>query len=121
MPDSPNVGVPTTTEVRAFVDTIRDQYPAATLVAQRDTTASDRQGVARSADLDARLTDRQREVLQVAYYGGYFEWPREQTGEDLADHLDIASPTFQQHLREATRKVLDSMYDPPRSPDCGGN
>lgn len=106
------VGVPTTTEVRAFVDTIRDQYPAATLVAQRDTTASDRQGVARSADLDARLTDRQREVLQVAYYGGYFEWPREQTGENLADRLDIASPTFQQHLREATRKVLDSMYEP---------
>jgi predicted DNA binding protein/putative methionine-R-sulfoxide reductase with GAF domain len=103
-------GVPSNTEVRSFVDTIRDQYPTATLVAQRDTSASD-QHWSRFAALDAPLTDRQREVLQVAYYGGYFEWPREQTGEELADHLDIASPTFQQHLREATRKVLRSMYE----------
>jgi PAS domain S-box-containing protein len=106
------VGVPTSTEVRAFVDTIRDQYPVATLVAQRETAASDREGTLQPAGLDDQLTDRQREVLRVAYYGGYFEWPREQTGEELADRLDIASPTFQQHLREATRKVLHSMYEP---------
>jgi DNA-binding CsgD family transcriptional regulator len=58
------------------------------------------------------LTDRQLEVLQTAYYAGYFEWPRHRTGEEIADDLDIAGPTFQQHLRTALDRLLEEQFGP---------
>jgi len=36
------------------------------------------------------LTNRQFEVVQAAYEAGYYEWPREATGEQVADGLDIS-------------------------------
>lgn len=60
--------------------------------------------------LHRRLSTRQREVLRTAYEAGYFEEPRETTGKELADELDITSATFSQHLRAAER-VLLSMLD----------
>jgi len=38
-----------------------------------------------------KLTDRQLEVIQTAYYSGYFESPRENTGEDVAEMLGYLS------------------------------
>ncbi|GAA0644817.1 helix-turn-helix domain-containing protein [Salarchaeum japonicum] len=58
--------------------------------------------------LDA-LTDRQRTVLTAAYENGYFEWPRDASGDDLAAALDIAPATFHQHLRAAHRNLLDEL------------
>lgn len=58
--------------------------------------------------LDA-LTDRQRTILTTAYENGYFEWPRDATGDDLAADLDIAPATFHQHLRAAHRNLLDEL------------
>lgn len=110
-------GVPGTTDVRTFVDTIRERYPSATLVAQLETSTGDQHPQSLLSEADDRLTDRQRDVLQAAYHGGYFEWPRDRTGEAIAERLHISSPTFQQHLREAMRKLVQSMYE-PLSPDA---
>jgi hypothetical protein len=72
-----------------------------------------------SADALAELTDRQQEVLEAAYLGGYFNWPRDSTAEEVADSLDIASATLHDHLRKAQRKVLDEILadasDRPRT------
>jgi len=35
------------------------------------------------------LTNRQQEVLQTAFGMGYYEWPRDCTGQDVADELGI--------------------------------
>ncbi|WP_263654209.1 helix-turn-helix domain-containing protein [Halomicrobium urmianum] len=35
------------------------------------------------------------------------EWPREASGEEVAESLDVSSPTFNQHLRNAQQKRLD--------------
>ncbi|WP_164471773.1 PAS domain S-box protein [Halosimplex salinum] len=59
--------------------------------------------------VEERLTDRQREALALAYHAGYFASPRHSTGEDLAEVLGIASPTFYQHVREGTRKILELL------------
>jgi predicted DNA binding protein len=56
--------------------------------------------------LREQVTDRQWEVLQTAYHCGYFERPREHTGEEVAETLGISSATFSQHLRSALRNVL---------------
>lgn len=61
--------------------------------------------------LTARLTDRQREVLQVAYHSGFFEWPRSQNGEEVADVLGITQPTFHQHLRVGQRELLAGVFE----------
>ncbi|SEP62302.1 bacterio-opsin activator domain-containing protein [Natrinema salaciae] len=66
-------------------------------------------------DLDAklrdRLTDRQLEVVQFAYYGGYFESPRENSGEDVAAALDISPAAFYRHVRTAQRKLFEVVFD----------
>ena len=52
------------------------------------------------------LTDRQRQVLELAVEAGYFERPRHNNTGELADTLDISRATFTQHLRAAQRKVF---------------
>lgn len=58
-----------------------------------------------------RLTDRQREVLFEAHDAGYYERPRQTTGEELAGELGIAPATFQQHLRAAERKLVSLVAE----------
>lgn len=58
--------------------------------------------------LSTELTDRQQAVLKASYFGGYFDWPRESTAEEIAESLDISSPTLHQHLRHAQRKLLSA-------------
>lgn len=62
--------------------------------------------------LDANLTDRQREVLRTAYEAGYYEWPRECSGETVARELDISSATFSEHIHAAERNLLTAIFDP---------
>jgi predicted DNA binding protein len=61
--------------------------------------------------LDERLTDRQREVLEFAFEAGYYEWPREITGEELAEQLDISQPTLSEHLSAAERTLLSLLLE----------
>jgi len=94
-------------DASALVSGFLDAH-AAELVAKRrktDPTALVGEREIRTSIL-ARLTDRQREVLFAAFDAGYYERPRETTGEALAAELDISPPTFQQHLRAAERKVV---------------
>jgi len=62
----------------------------------------------------AELTDRQRQVLELAIEGGYFERPRHNNTSELADALDISRATFTQHLRAAQRKLFARGLPPTR-------
>jgi predicted DNA binding protein len=57
--------------------------------------------------LKQHLTDRQREVLEVAYNRGFFAWPRGSTGGEVAQTLDISPPTFHQHIRKAVNRIVE--------------
>lgn len=59
--------------------------------------------------LDPTLTDRQELVVQSAYHAGYFDWPREATGEETADSPGIAAPTFHQHLRKVEARLFEAL------------
>lgn len=59
-----------------------------------------------NAEVVDDLTDRQRQVLELAVEAGYFERPRHNNTGELADTLDISRATFTQHLRAAQRKVF---------------
>jgi predicted DNA binding protein len=61
------------------------------------------------ADLEERLTDRQRRALTTAVAAGYFEWPRDTDGDELAEAFGVARSTFHQHLRAALRKLVEAF------------
>lgn len=67
-------------------------------------------GPARSKDwatvLGDDLSQRQREVIELARRSGYYAWPRESSAADLAAELDISKTTLLEHLRKAESKVL---------------
>ncbi|OLZ39398.1 response regulator receiver protein [Natrinema saccharevitans] len=69
-------------------------------------TASERP--AKEDTASEELTDRQRQVLELAIEAGYFERPRHNNTSELADALGISRATFTQHLRAAQRKLFTS-------------
>ncbi|MFC6954749.1 helix-turn-helix domain-containing protein [Halorubellus litoreus] len=63
--------------------------------------------VTHSESADGVLTARQRECLDVALRGGYFEVPRESTLADIADELGVGKSTVSVTLRRATNRIVD--------------
>jgi predicted DNA binding protein len=64
----------------------------------------------------SRLTDRQEEVMRTAYEAGFFESPRESSGNDVADLLGVSQPTVNRHLRRGERKLLELVFDDAEFP-----
>lgn len=102
------VVVPRDRDVQSFIAHVRDEHPDAKVV-RRQTT--DREATRSSPSVVDDLTPRQQEVLQTAYYGGFFEQPRNSTGTDIADALDISQPAFSKQLRKGERKLLQAIYE----------
>ncbi|ELY54499.1 bacterio-opsin activator domain-containing protein [Natronococcus jeotgali] len=97
-------------DVRTFVGALEREWDLE-LVARRQRGRSPEKAVALDAALRERLSERQRQTLEAAYYAGFFEWPRETTGEGVADSLGISQPTFSRHLRVAQGTVLSVLFD----------
>jgi predicted DNA binding protein len=55
------------------------------------------------------LSERQREVFELARERGYYSWPREVSATDIADELDVSKATALEHLRKAEAKVIDAL------------
>jgi PAS domain S-box-containing protein len=94
-------------DTRRVDDVVRGEYPAARMVSKQQRSRRDRSPGRFDALLGAELTERQRAAIEAAFFAGYFEWPRENSGEDVADSLGVSPPTFHQHLRHALRRVLE--------------
>ncbi|WP_336133690.1 bacterio-opsin activator domain-containing protein [Natronomonas amylolytica] len=106
------VHVPSGADVRQVIDTVQETVPQAEPLARRQIRRSEgAAGSGFTADLDIDLTDRQRAAVEAAYFAGFFEWPRDSSGEEVAESLDITSPTFHQHVRAAENKVFTALFD----------
>ncbi len=97
--------------IREFVTTLGTRYPDSELVAQRTRQRQQRTPTEFDLALTDDLTPRQREALETAYFSGYFERPRERTGSEIAEAMDIAQPTFNHHLRAAHRKLCRRLFE----------
>ena len=102
------VHLPTSDSVRELMDTVRETTPDAELLARRQIHAEP-VDAEREPSAVAELTDRQRTVLETAHAAGYFEWPREASGEEIASTLGISPPTFHQHLRLGEGKLMAAV------------
>ena len=96
---------------QSFVDAVEAAFERVELSSyrRREHRAETRRGFI--ADLKAELTDRQHAALLRAYTAGYFEWPHDTSGEEVAEAMGIGRSTFHQHLRAAQRKLAGAIID----------
>ncbi|WP_247729714.1 bacterio-opsin activator domain-containing protein [Halovivax limisalsi] len=104
------VQLPHGVDARALVEAVRETFPSLELAARRETSRG-RQSAPSDNGLESALTGKQLEALESAHYSGFFEWPRESTGEDLAETLGVSAPTLHYHLRAAQRKLVELAFD----------
>jgi hypothetical protein len=97
--------------VREVVEAVVEAFPATELLSKRERERPVETAQAFRSSLRDALTDRQRQALRTAYFGGYFESPRDSTAEELAATLEITSPTLHYHLRAGQRKLLDAFFE----------
>ncbi len=64
--------------------------------------------VALRSPLDC-LTEKQRRVLVTAFELGYYDLPRKISSQDLAEKLNLQSPTLVEHRRKAERRLLAAI------------
>jgi PAS domain S-box-containing protein len=99
------VQLPPSTSIRRLIEVVKESYSSVEVVKHRQIKRPEPQGDA-SNSIIADLTDRQRGALKAAFHSGFFEWPRDTTGEEIADSLGVTPPTFHQHLRKAEKKLV---------------
>ena len=103
------VDVPESIDARNITRLVRETFSTVELVRKRTLElGSDRD---LHSQFLADLTERQLEVLRTAYYSGYFESPRENSGEEVAATLDISPPAFYQHVRTVQRKLFAALFE----------
>jgi PAS domain S-box-containing protein len=105
------VELPRNVDVRSAVESIQDSIHGTKVVARRERERPERTVEEFRSTLEDDLTERQRSALDAAYYAGFFEWPRESTGEEVSESLGVSAPTFHQHLRVGERKLLSAFLD----------
>jgi PAS domain S-box-containing protein len=103
--------MPASADPRAVIEQLSERYPSTNLLAHRERERPEQTKQELVADIEERLTDRQQLALQKAFLGGFFDWPRSISGEDLAESMEISPSTYHQHLRAAERKVLASVFE----------
>ncbi|MFB6159671.1 MAG: bacterio-opsin activator domain-containing protein [Haloferacaceae archaeon] len=107
-------------DVRATVEALTSTYPAIDLLAQREHERTVETEAEFRTRLEESLTPRQQEAAQTAYFAGFFAWPREQSGEEVAATMGITQSTFTQHLRAAERKLFGALFDDAASTPAHG-
>ena len=105
------IELPADANVRDFVELFRTKYPKSELTAQRTRQRERRTLTEFSARIREELTARQLEVLETAYYSGFFEKPRPRNGSEIAESLGITQPTFNHHLRASHRKLCRMLFE----------
>jgi PAS domain S-box-containing protein len=105
------VRIPQSANVRTFVELFEDYYENVELVARREVDEPVMTSQQFESELADRLTDRQVEVLRMAYFRGFFEWPRESTAEEIAEALDVSQPTVSRHIRAAERVLFELLFE----------
>ena len=104
-------------DVRTLVDGFSLHFPDSSFVGKREVERTDRTAGEFGSRVTDRLTDRQATSLEAAYFGGYFDWPRDSTAEEVADAMGITSPTLHNHLRKGQRTLLEAVFEPEEDLD----
>ncbi|QFU82996.1 bacterio-opsin activator domain-containing protein [Natronorubrum aibiense] len=102
-------------DLRTILAGLRSGFPNSELVGKREAERTVQTAREFREGLEDRLTDRQEASLRAAYFGGYYDWPRESTAEEIADAMGVSSPTLHNHLRKGQHELLRTFFDDPAS------
>jgi predicted DNA binding protein/uncharacterized protein YigA (DUF484 family) len=105
------VSIPPSMSPRQALDAIQAEYPDSRLLAKREQRHSEGSPATTSDSIFNRLTDRQREAVERAHAAGYFETPKQATGTEIAESMDISASAFHNHLRTAESEVFKWLFD----------
>jgi Predicted DNA binding protein len=97
-------------DVRGLVESLRSKFGSIELRSKREITPTEQTSTGFRESVEQRLTGKQESVLRAAYHAGYFEWPRGSTAEELAESMEVSSPTLHNHLRRAQQKLLSTLF-----------
>lgn len=84
------------------LDEIRDEEEAKIKVTGLKSSATE----SKYSNNSSKLSERQREVFELAQLRNYYSWPRETSVGELAEDLNISDTTLLEHLRKAEAKIL---------------
>lgn len=109
------VELPRNASVRSFLSMLEERYREVDIRAQHSRERAFRTRDEFRAAFEQELTDRQREIVRTAYHSGFFEAPRESTGDDIANQLDVSQPTVTEHIRTAERELFTVLFESDES------
>jgi len=105
------IEVPPAVDVRRIKEVVQGTYPDATVQAQRTMTrATPTRENVRETFLN-EFTAKQRTALKLSHKGGFFDWPRDSTGEEIAELMGVSAPTFHQHLRHGQKRLVGALFE----------
>ena len=90
--------VPSMASLRELLRGLKDAGVKATVLSVSELSGED-------------MTERQREVLKLAYKMGYFDPDRKITLTELAERIGVKAPTLEEILRRALRKAVKYYLD----------
>jgi PAS domain S-box-containing protein len=93
---------------RPIYDSLTTRYEEIDLVAKRQVHTQSLPGTSEIREI---LTERQAEILNAAFYGGYYRTPRRVKGEELAESFGISGPAVYNHLQAAHQRVLERVFE----------
>jgi hypothetical protein len=103
------IDIPDSIDVRTITQLVRETFSTVELRSKQTLDQSMERDL--YSKFLEKLTSRQLEVIQTAYYSGFFESPRENTGEDVAETLGISPPAFYKHSRTVQRKLFETLFE----------
>ncbi|MHC3436743.1 GAF domain-containing protein [Natrialbaceae archaeon A-gly3] len=106
-----SIHLPRGADIRRVVEDLESAYPAVEPIARRQHSRSNEPSRRVRRTWVEELTDRQRTAVEVAYFAGFFEWPRNSSGKEVARTLSITPPTFHQHVRSAENKLFRALFE----------
>ncbi|MEM0373107.1 MAG: helix-turn-helix domain-containing protein [Sulfolobales archaeon] len=90
--------VPNITSLKEFLSKLASQGIKVLVISKNEVTSNE-------------LTERQMEILKLAYKLGYFNDERGISLTELAERLGVSAPTLEEILRRALRKVVKYYLD----------
>jgi PAS domain S-box-containing protein len=100
-----------TADIQQAIASVKTAFPEATLLTRSRTVRPEQPPYRLLNRLSEEATERQLAALEAAYGAGFFNWPRDSSGESVAESLGISPSTYHQHLRKAQQQLMKIVFE----------